>query len=56
MEVHRCRFFDYLPKAVQGLAFSPSGNLLAVARADGDIEIWNVANGWHMERVSLLKN
>ncbi|KJE89973.1 hypothetical protein CAOG_001364 [Capsaspora owczarzaki ATCC 30864] len=50
MEVHRCRFFEYAPQAVHGLAFSPSGQLLAVARADGDIEIWNVANGWHLER------
>jgi len=51
VEVHRCRFLDWVPSAVQYLAFNYSGSLLAVARANGDIESWNIDNGWHVEKV-----
>jgi len=51
VEVHRCRFLDWVPSAVQYLAFNHTGSLLAVARAHGDIEIWNIDNGWHVEKV-----
>ncbi|KAL6065936.1 U3 small nucleolar RNA-associated protein [Balamuthia mandrillaris] len=49
-QVHRCRFLEWVPSSIRALAFSPSGALLAVGRDSGDIEIWNVQNGWHMER------
>lgn len=49
VRVHRCRFVDYVPDAVHGLAFSPSGERLAVARANADIELWNVGAGWTQE-------
>jgi WD40 repeat protein len=46
--LHRCRFVSLAPHSVTSLAFSPSGNLLAVGRSNGNIEIWragyNAAN------------
>ncbi|KAJ3095784.1 U3 small nucleolar RNA-associated protein 4 [Phlyctochytrium planicorne] len=59
---HRCRFVDHMPSAINALAFSPedpaavpgSSNkdriLLACARDNGDLEIWNPMR-WHLERV-----
>ena len=50
MDIHRCRFVPYPPQAINALAFSqpsdtqkscPSGQRLAIGRANGDIEIWN---------------
>jgi len=51
MELHRCQFFDHMPSAVQAIAFHPSGDRVAVARTDGDIEIWNVAEDWLLTQV-----
>ena len=63
MDLHRCRFVDYPPSAINALAFShastptvKSKNLpdlrLALGRANGDIEIWNPLGGaWFQERV-----
>lgn len=51
MQVHRCRFVDWVPAAVSSLAFHQDGAVLAVARESGDIELWNVENGWHFEKV-----
>ncbi|KAJ2706477.1 U3 small nucleolar RNA-associated protein [Coemansia sp. IMI 203386] len=48
MQIHRCRFADYLPKAVNAIECTPSTvsqQRLAVGRANGDIEIWGVYNG-----------
>ena len=53
LDVHRCRFVDWNPEAVDTLAFDATGTYLAVGRSDSSIEIWNVTNGWHMERVKL---
>ncbi|KAJ3115246.1 U3 small nucleolar RNA-associated protein [Phlyctochytrium bullatum] len=59
---HRCRFVDHMPSAITALAFSPEppaaspGSsyrnriLLACARANGDLELWNPIR-WHLERV-----
>ena len=64
MDIHRCRFVQYPPSAINTLAFShpssskrlkskpPSTLRLAVGRANGDIEIWNPCRGnWFQERV-----
>ncbi|PHH82633.1 hypothetical protein CDD82_5359 [Ophiocordyceps australis] len=61
MDIHRCRFVPYQPSAVNALAFSNpkpkslkqvADPRLALGRANGDIEIWNPANGaWHQEMV-----
>ncbi|KAJ1820891.1 U3 small nucleolar RNA-associated protein [Coemansia sp. RSA 2599] len=47
MQIHRCRFADYVPKAVNAIECTPptvSQQRLAVGRANGDIEIWGVYN------------
>ena len=49
--VNRVRFASLTPSPIRALAFNRSGALLAVGRDNTDIEIWNVANGWHFERV-----
>ncbi|KAI9476039.1 MAG: WD40-repeat-containing domain protein [Benjaminiella poitrasii] len=44
MEVHRCRFVEYQPAAINTLDFTPStvkNSQLAVGRANGNIEIWD---------------
>ncbi|KAF2440538.1 WD40 repeat-like protein [Karstenula rhodostoma CBS 690.94] len=62
MDIHRSRFVPFPPSAINALAFShteptlgnkdPEGLRLAVGRANGNIEIWNPANGaWQQERV-----
>eukprot|EP01134_Creolimax_fragrantissima_P004669 CFRG4669T1 len=50
MSVHRCKFVEYKPEPIHCLAFSRNESLLAVSRADGDIEIWNVEADWVLER------
>ena len=40
LAVHRCRFVDSVPHAVEWLEFQPGGERLAVLRANGDIEVW----------------
>ncbi|KAI8852751.1 WD40-repeat-containing domain protein [Chytridium lagenaria] len=57
---HRCRFVDHMPSAINALAFSPDSAiaevggsqkvLLACARENGDLELWNPIR-WHLERV-----
>lgn len=61
MDIHRSRFVPFPPSAINALAFShtePEGKVdpeclrLALGRANGNIEIWNAANGaWQQERV-----
>lgn len=55
MDIHRCRFVDYVPHTITALAFSHASNTarvavpglrLAVGRANGDIEIWNPRYNW----------
>jgi U3 small nucleolar RNA-associated protein 4 len=62
MDIHRSRFVPFPPSAINALAFShvepehghqePETLRLAVGRANGNIEIWNPANGaWLQEKV-----
>lgn len=62
MDIHRSRFVPYPPSAINALAFShsqpdnettdPASLRLALGRANGNIEIWNPANGtWVQEKV-----
>ncbi|KAJ2162362.1 U3 small nucleolar RNA-associated protein [Coemansia sp. RSA 552] len=44
MQVHRCRFTDYVPQAINGIAITPGTArqaYVAVGRAGGDIEVWS---------------
>lgn len=47
---HRVQFVDWQPAAITALAFSPDGTYLACGRNGGEIQLWNVAHGWHLER------
>jgi hypothetical protein len=51
--VHRCRFLDWQPSGVRALAFNSDASRLAVARHNGDIEVWHAhtSNGWFCDRV-----
>ncbi|KAJ3027734.1 UNVERIFIED_CONTAM: U3 small nucleolar RNA-associated protein [Siphonaria sp. JEL0065] len=52
LQIHRCRFVEYVPSAINALSFVSKDvkrPLLACARANGDIEIWNPIT-WHCER------
>ncbi|KAF9190734.1 U3 small nucleolar RNA-associated protein [Haplosporangium sp. Z 767] len=53
MEVHRCRFVDYIPSAINALAFAPNTTrpVMACGRANGDIEVWNPKNDWTLEKI-----
>ena len=66
MDIHRCRFVQYPPSAINALAFShpsavtpsskksqtPSTLRLALGRANGEIEIWNPCDGiWNQETI-----
>ncbi|KAJ1675433.1 U3 small nucleolar RNA-associated protein, partial [Spiromyces aspiralis] len=56
MEVHRCRFADYVPSAINSLQFAPATAstkypYLAVGRANGEIELWNSRAGFTLEKV-----
>ncbi|OQS02331.1 U3 small nucleolar RNA-associated protein [Thraustotheca clavata] len=41
-KVHRCRFLKYEPSTITTVAFNVAGDKLAVARQNGDVELWNV--------------
>lgn len=53
--VHRCRFVQYAPQSIHCIAFEkpaqPNHVRVAVSRGNADIEIWNVTNDFHLERV-----
>lgn len=49
--VHRVRFFDYTPSAIRAAAFQRRMERLAVARADGAVEIFNLADHCFQEKV-----
>ncbi|KAG7393125.1 U3 small nucleolar RNA-associated protein 4 [Phytophthora pseudosyringae] len=51
LQVHRCRFVDWMPAAVHALSFNGAGDQLAVARATGDVEIWSLRSKWHLKFV-----
>ncbi|KAJ1735282.1 U3 small nucleolar RNA-associated protein [Coemansia biformis] len=45
MQVHRCRFTDFVPQAINAIEYAPPTArqpYVAVGRANGDIEIWCV--------------
>uniref|UniRef100_A0A7N8WQ27 UTP4 small subunit processome component n=1 Tax=Mastacembelus armatus TaxID=205130 RepID=A0A7N8WQ27_9TELE len=50
-KVHRVRFFDYMPSAIRAMAFSSRSERLALARADGALEIFNFADNYFQEKV-----
>jgi U3 small nucleolar RNA-associated protein 4 len=53
MEVHRCRFVEYQPAAINSLDFTPAtvkNTRLAVGRANGNIEIWDPAHKYRLEK------
>jgi U3 small nucleolar RNA-associated protein 4 len=39
LSVHRCRFINFVPDAVQALAATQDGSILAVGRLEGDVEL-----------------
>jgi U3 small nucleolar RNA-associated protein 4 len=39
-EVHRARFFEFLPKAVQSMSYDDIYKKIAISRSDNTIEIW----------------
>ncbi|KAJ2129567.1 U3 small nucleolar RNA-associated protein, partial [Coemansia sp. RSA 921] len=44
MQVHRCRFTDFVPQAINAIEYAPATvrrPYVAVGRANGDIEIWS---------------
>lgn len=43
--MHRCRFVEQAPHAVESLEFEPNGRRLAVLRSNGDIELWRMVSG-----------
>ncbi|CAN9493131.1 unnamed protein product [Ophioblennius macclurei] len=50
-KVHRVRFFDYMPSAVRAMAFHAPSERLALARADGAVEIFNFSDNYFQEKV-----
>ncbi|KAI7865767.1 WD40-repeat-containing domain protein [Spinellus fusiger] len=53
MEVHRCRFVEYQPAAINALDFTPhtfQKTRLAVGRANGNIEIWDPSHRYRLEK------
>lgn len=53
MEVHRCRFVEYQPAAINSLDFTPTtvkDTRLAVGRANGNIEIWDPTHKYRLEK------
>ena len=52
--VHRARFFDYQPKAIQSMSYDEMLKKLAISRSDNTIEIWCTQNEY-LESVNYLK-
>jgi hypothetical protein len=52
--VHRARFFDYQPKAIQSMSYDEMLKKLAISRSDNTIEIWCTQNEY-LESVNFLK-
>ncbi|KAM6946210.1 U3 small nucleolar RNA-associated protein 4 homolog [Aplochiton taeniatus] len=49
--VHRVRFFEYMPSAIRAMAFNAHSQRLALARADGSVEIFNFVDSYFQEKV-----
>lgn len=54
-KVHRVRFFDYMPSAIRTMAFNSRTERLAVARADGAVEIFNFTDRHFQEKVATYR-
>ena len=52
MDIHRCRFSEWMPSAACAMSFHPELPLLAVGRENGDIELWNTEEKWFCECVT----
>uniref|UniRef100_A0A672YH86 Uncharacterized protein n=1 Tax=Sphaeramia orbicularis TaxID=375764 RepID=A0A672YH86_9TELE len=50
-KVHRVRFFDYMPSAIRAMAFNSRSERLALARADGAVEVFNFSDNYYQEKV-----
>lgn len=52
--VHKCRFVEFMPSGITAMAWTPASSkvkLLAVARENGEIEIWNPkGSSWYLEK------
>lgn len=53
-KVHRVRFFEYMPGAIRTMAFNSRTERLAVARADGAVEIFNFSDRYFQEKVKTF--
>lgn len=51
MDIHRCKFSEWMPSAACATVFHPELPYLAVGRENGDIELWNVEERWFCELV-----
>ena len=51
MDIHRCKFSEWMPSAACATVFHPELPYLAVGRENGDIELWNVEEKWFCEIV-----
>ena len=54
MDIHRCRFSEWVPSAACALAFHPDLPLLVVGRENGNIELWNTEEKWFCEAVDCF--
>ncbi|XP_058501972.1 U3 small nucleolar RNA-associated protein 4 homolog [Solea solea] len=50
-KVHRVRFFEFMPSAIRTMVFNSRTDRLALARADGTVEIFNFADNYFQEKV-----
>ena len=51
MDIHRCRFSEWMPSAACAVTFHPELPLLVVGRENGNIELWNTEEKWFCEAV-----
>nr|XP_022336993.1 U3 small nucleolar RNA-associated protein 4 homolog [Crassostrea virginica] len=49
--VHRVRFFEYQPKAIQCIVYGKEINRVALSRSDGSIELFDLKNDWYQDKV-----
>lgn len=54
MDIHRCRFSEWMPSAACAVKFHPELPLLVVGRENGNIELWNTEEKWFCEAVYIL--
>lgn len=43
MDVHHVKFIEYMPSGITQLSLHPDGQLLAVGRNNGTIEVWHLS-------------